>query len=209
MGRIDEPFPSKRRRRGSAELDVYKTKCSDQELTIVQLKLELAESKTVNAHIIRENQTLNNELTGQQTKTGQLLVENIKHKMASIQLRRELNISTMREGLLKKRVDKLNEENVNLRHFAERQTKHTSLGNLLNAKESANGLLSSLSDLFGGDSMGDFKKRHGASSNPGSRSVSATNLTNLSRANSYVLKSCASGAIAGTSSFHGNTAARA
>ena len=112
----------------------------------------------------------------------------------------------MREGLLKKRVDKLNEENVNLRHFAERQTKHTSLGNLLNAKESANGLLSSLSDLFGGDSMVDFKKRHGASSNPGSRSVSATNLR---CANSYGLKSCASGAIAGTSSFHGNTAARA
>ena len=162
--------------------------------------------QTANAHIIRENQTLNNELTEQQTKTGQLLVENIKHKMASIHIRRELKISTMREGLLKKRVDKLNEENVNLRHFAERQTKHTSLGNLLNAKESANGLLSSLSDLFGGDSMGDFKKRHGASSNPGSRSVSATNLR---RANSYGLKSCASGAIAGTSSFHGNTAARA
>ena len=111
----------------------------------------------------------------------------------------------MREGLLKKRVDKLNEENVNLRHFAERQTKHTSLSNLLNAKESANGLLSSLSDLFGGDSMGDFKKRHGASSNPGSRSVNATN---VSRANSYG-KRCASAAIAGTSSFHGNTAARA
>ena len=102
----------------------------------------------------------------------------------------------MREGLLKKRVDKLNEENVNLRHFAKRQTKHTS----------ANGLLSSLSDLFGGDSMGDFKKRHGASSNPGSRSVSATH---LSRANSYGLKSCASAAIAGTSSFHGNTDAHA
>ena len=144
--------------------------------------------QTANAHIIRENQTLNNELTEQQTKTGQLLVENIKHKMASIQLRRELKISTMREGLLKKRVDKLNEENVNLRHFAERQTKHTSLGNLLNAKESANGLLSSLSDLFGGDSMGDFKKPP---------------------TNSYGLKSSASGAIAGTSSFHGNTAARA
>ena len=45
MGRIDEPFPSKSRRRDSAELDVYKTKCSDLELTIVQLKLELAESK--------------------------------------------------------------------------------------------------------------------------------------------------------------------
>ena len=45
MGRIDEPFPSKSRRRDSAELDVYKTKCSDLELAIVQLKLELAESK--------------------------------------------------------------------------------------------------------------------------------------------------------------------
>ena len=152
--------------------------------------------QTANAHIIRENQTLNNELTEQQTKTGQLLVENTKHKMASIQLRRELETSTMREWLLKKRVDKLNEENANLRHFAKRQTKHTS----------ANGLLSSLSDLFDGDNMGDFKKRHGASSNPGSRSVSATH---LSRANSYGLKSCASAAIAGTSSFHGNTAARA
>ena len=45
MGRIDEPFPSKSRRRDSAELDVYKTKCSDLELAIVQLKLELAEAK--------------------------------------------------------------------------------------------------------------------------------------------------------------------
>ena len=159
-------------------------------------------AQTANAHIIRENQTLNNELTDQQTKTGQLLVENTKHKMASIQLRRELEMSAMRERLLKERVDKLNEENVNLRHFfAERQTKCP----LLKAKDSANSLLSSLSDLFGGDSMGDFKKQHGASSNPSSRCASATR---LSRANSYGLKKCASAAIAGTSSFHGKTNGR-
>ena len=158
--------------------------------------------QTANAHIIRENQTLNNELTDQQTKTGQLLVENTKQKMASIQLRRELDMSVMWERLLKERVDKLNEENVNLRHFfADRQTKCP----LLKAKDSANSLLSSLSDLFGGDSVGDFKKQHGASSNPGSRCASATH---LSRANSYGLKKCASAAIAGTSSFHGKTNGR-
>ena len=38
-------FPSKSRRRNSAEADVYKARCSDLERKIVQLKLELAEAK--------------------------------------------------------------------------------------------------------------------------------------------------------------------
>lgn len=38
-------FPSKSRRRGSAEADVYKARCSDLERNIIQLKLELAEAK--------------------------------------------------------------------------------------------------------------------------------------------------------------------
>ena len=38
-------FPSKSRRRGSAEADEYKARCSDLERNIIQLKLELAEAK--------------------------------------------------------------------------------------------------------------------------------------------------------------------
>ena len=38
-------FPSKSRRRGSAEADAYKARCSDLERNIIQLKLELAEAK--------------------------------------------------------------------------------------------------------------------------------------------------------------------
>ena len=107
--------------------------------------------QTTNAYIVKENQTLNKELKEQQGKVGQLLVDNSKHTMASMQLRRELEMSGMREGLLKGRVDKLNEENVNLRHFAERNGR--SLGNLLKAGSSTNSLVSSLSGVFGGDSM--------------------------------------------------------
>ena len=55
MGRIERgrgrnapsspSFPSKSRRRGSAEADEYKARCSDLERNIIQLKLELAEAK--------------------------------------------------------------------------------------------------------------------------------------------------------------------
>ena len=55
MGRIErgrgrnapssQSFPSKSRRRGSAEADEYKARCSDLERNIIQLKLELAEAK--------------------------------------------------------------------------------------------------------------------------------------------------------------------
>ena len=163
--------------------------------------------QTTNAYIVKENQTLNKELKEQQQKVGQLLVDNSKHTMASMQLRRELEMSGMREGLLKGRVDKLNEENVNLRHFAERNGR--SLGNLLKAGSSTNSLVSSLSGVFGGDSMGNLSKRSGSQSGLGSahgnRSASANQ---MSRANSYGLKRSTSGAVVGNSSFHGNAASR-
>lgn len=161
--------------------------------------------QTTNAYIVKENQTLNKELKEQQGKVGQLLVDNSKHTMASMQLRRELEMSGMREGLLKGRVDKLNEENVNLRHFAERNGR--SLGNLLKAGSSTNSLVSSLSGVFGGDSMGNLSKRSGSQSGLGSahgnRSASANQ---MSRANSYGLKRSTSAAVVGNSSFHGNAA---
>ena len=48
------PFPSKSRRRGSAEADLYKAKCSDLERAIVQLKLELAEAKVRTFSVVVE-----------------------------------------------------------------------------------------------------------------------------------------------------------
>ena len=169
--------------------------------------------QTANAHIIKENQTVNKELKEQQEKVGQLLVENSKHTMISMQHRREIEMSAMREGLLKERVDKLNEENVNLRHFAERNSKNTSLGNLLKAGSSTNSLVSSLSGVFGGDSMGNLSKRSssqfGSQSGLGNahskRSASANQMI---RANSYGLKRSTSAAVVGNSSFLGNAASR-
>ena len=94
-------------------------------------------------------------------------------------VRRDLHLSVKREGSWKERVDELHEENVQLRHSAEKRT-NSSLSNLLHAKSSAGSLVSSLSGLFGGDD-GDSPRRQDPSTP-----------TRLSRSNSYGLKRAAS-----------------
>ena len=91
-------------------------------------------------------------------------------------VRRDLHLIVKREDSWKERVDELHEENVQLRHSAEKRT-NSSLSNLLRAKSSAGSLVSSLSGLFGADDDGDSPRRHEPSTS-----------TRLSRSNSYGLK---------------------
>lgn len=90
-------------------------------------------------------------------------------------VRRDLHLSVKREDSWKERVDELHEENVQLRHSAEKRA-NSSISNLLHAKSSAGSLVISLSGLFGGDD-GDSPKQYEPSTS-----------TRLSRSNSYGLK---------------------
>lgn len=95
--------------------------------------------------------------------------------MESMTVRRDLHLSVKREDSWKERVDELHEENVQLRHSAEKRA-NSSISNLLHAKSSAGSLVISLSGLFGGDD-GDSPKQYEPSTS-----------TRLSRSNSYGLK---------------------